>query len=86
MSRDNQASQDKFREAAKMRQRADDLEREAKGEASRPGPKNREPNDGEFVATFYEPPTAESIFREDDDPVAKAINSRRPLNPTRRGR
>lgn len=36
MSRDNQASQDKFREAAKMRQRADDLEREAKGEASRP--------------------------------------------------
>jgi hypothetical protein len=84
VSRDNQAEQDKLRRAAKLRQEAEKLEREAQADASRPGPKNRDVKDSDFQATFYTPPTAKDIFKEEDDPVAKAINSRRPLNPTRR--
>jgi hypothetical protein len=84
MGRDNMASQERRSRIAKLTKELEQLQEQEKAEASRPGPKQKDVKDGEFVATVYSPPTADSIFREEDDPVASAINSRRPLNPTRK--
>lgn len=70
--------QDKLNRAAKLRQEAEALEREAKAETQRPV-KNRPVEDSDFHATFYEPPTADDIFKEDEDPVAKTIRDYSPL-------
>jgi hypothetical protein len=79
--------QEKLARAAKLRQEADELERQAGAEASRPGPRNREIGDGDFIATVYTPPKASDIFKDDGpDKVGDIIRDFDPVSEGKRRR